>query len=253
MRTQVFKLHICAKACPKLMATAEFMTSEVIKHGRRQAFFARFSQQVIKALDSAGLKASSRPIIILTGGLRTPNLLQSALQSGQTDMLGIGRGAVVCPHIPQIMLEHDQGRRKDGDVLFGAEPNLSTPTILKIWPLAPIWNSLNKVKLVGAGLNMAWYTIMIRRLALAGFRRRIEGASVTTLALEKPDYTIGGLGALARMYLWFPDPKKAVKRSTSYSDVAIIVLGLLVAGLASHLFLPYGLPLLDHDSTSARH
>ncbi|KAF9448047.1 FMN-linked oxidoreductase [Macrolepiota fuliginosa MF-IS2] len=206
----------------------EFMMSETTKHGRRQALFARFSQQAIKALDSAGFKAPLRPVIMLTGGLRTPSLLQSALQSGQTDMLGIGRGSVLCPHIPQIMTEFDQGRRTDIDEPFGAEPKLSTPKLLNIWPLVSIWRSLSKVKLIGAGLNMAWYTIMIRRLALAGLRRKSEGISAAAAALERPDYTIGGLGALVRMYLWIPCPKISIERSLIF----VLVLGLLTVVFA---------------------
>lgn len=176
--------------------------------------------------------------MVLTGGLRTPNLLRSALQSGQADMLGIGRGSVVCPHLPDVMWEYEQGLiADDGNTLFGIEPKLSTPIFLKIWPFAPVWKSLSKVKLVGAGFNMAWYTLMMRRLALAELDERIEAHPSTTL-----DYTVGGLWALIQMYVWVLDPKKGMKRTRTHSCPPLVVLGFSGA-LAAILYIYFNLKL----------
>ncbi|KXN81689.1 NADH oxidase [Leucoagaricus sp. SymC.cos] len=199
---------------PKYMATNE------ANSGHRQALFARFSRQALKALNAAGFKYSSRPAIILTGGLRAPSLLQSALQSGQTDMLGIGRGAVICPNIPEIMQEYEQSPRNDGgDTPFGDEPDLPPPTW---WPLGPIWNTFSKIKLIGAGLNMAWYTLMLRRRAAAELRRS-QALGKVDLSVTEPDYTIGALRTLIHFVVWMPNPRKRGARSP-------ISLSLITAG-----------------------
>lgn len=188
------------------------MTTVTSKPGRRQAFFARFSQQALRALNAIGFQSPSRPVIMLTGGLRTPNLLRSALQSGQTDMVGIGRASVVCPRIPQIMVEFEQGRgQHNGDTTFGIEPEHLVPTYLKKWPLAPIWTSLSKVRLVGASFNMAWYTITMRRSAIAELHGRTGDACTVAPALNNHDHVVDGLWALIQMYLWIANPKKGPK------------------------------------------
>lgn len=220
------------------------MSTGPTQRNQRQAFFARFSQQAIKVLDSIETKTHPRPVVVLTGGLRTPNLLRSALQSGQADMLGIGRGSVACPHLPDLMWEYEQGlTADDGNTLFGIEPKLPTPIFLKIWPFASIWKSLSKVKLVGAGFNMAWYTLMMRRLALAELDGRIEAHRPTTL-----DHNIGGLWALIRMYVWVLDMKEGMKWTRTRFCLSLAVLGLSVALAAIfyiHLNIKLACPVLS--------
>ncbi len=127
--------------------------------------------------------------MVLTGGLRTPNLLRAALQSGHADMLGIGWGSVVCPHLPTMVWEHEQGlTTDDGNTLSGIEPELSAPTFSKVWPFAPVWKSFSKVKLIGAGFNLAWYTLMMRRSTLAEFDEQNGAHHLTTLGR-----TMGGV------------------------------------------------------------
>ena len=125
----------------------------------RQAFFIWFSQKALESLDSAGFKYPSRPAIVVTGGFRTPNLLYSALRSGHTDMLGIGRCSIVCPQIPNIMGDFEQRHgNSDGDIPFGATPNFSaSDKYLKWWPIAALRNTFSKIQLMGAGINLAWY------------------------------------------------------------------------------------------------
>lgn len=179
------------------------------KTGRRQALFSRFSQQILKALDNAGYHSPQRPVIMLTGGLHTPNLVKSALLSGQTDIVGIGRASVVCPEIPQKMAEFEKGQgRIDGDIPFAIEPEQSVPIYLKYWPIVSIWASISKVKLVGAGLKTAWYTLVMRKYALTELYRQDGGITSLELTLEKPEPTIYPLWSLLQMYVWVADPKR---------------------------------------------
>ncbi|EKM77403.1 hypothetical protein AGABI1DRAFT_93471 [Agaricus bisporus var. burnettii JB137-S8] len=179
------------------------------KTGRRQALFSRFSQQILKALDNAGYHSPHRPVIMLTGGLHTPNLVKSALLSGQTDIVGIGRASVVCPEIPQKMAEFEKGQgRVDGDIPFAIEPEQSVPIYLKYWPIVSIWASISKVKLVGAGLKTAWYTLVMRKYALTELYRQDGGITSLELTLEKPEPTIYPLWSLLQMYVWVADPKR---------------------------------------------
>jgi hypothetical protein len=146
---------------------------------------------------------------MLTGGLHTPNLVKSALLSGQTDIVGIGRASVVCPEIPHIMAEYERGQGQiDGDIPFATQPEQSVPIYLKVWPIISLWASLSKVKLVGAGLEMAWYTLVMRKYALTELRNRDEGFTSLELALEKPEPTIHPLWSLLQMYIWVADPKR---------------------------------------------
>ena len=182
-----------------------YMKTSVSTPGRH-AFFNQFSQKALKSLDSAGFKYPSRPAIILTGGLRTPNLLCSALRLGHTDMLGIGRYSIVCPQIPNIMrdFENMQGN-SDGDKPFGAQPDFSTSEkYLKRWPVVILWNTLSKIKLIGAGLDLAWYMIILRQLAIAELRG-LQGHSDIFRLTEEPYYAADALWTLFQMYFWLPN------------------------------------------------
>lgn len=171
----------------------------------RQAFFIWFSQKALESLDSAGFKYPSRPAIVVTGGFRTPNLLYSALRSGHTDMLGIGRCSIVCPQIPNIMGDFERRHgNSDGDIPFGATPNFSaSDKYLKWWPIAALRNTFSKIQLMGAGINLAWYTITLRQLAIAELQR-LEGHTDISQSTPEPDYAMDGLWALFRMFFWLP-------------------------------------------------
>jgi hypothetical protein len=148
-------------------------------------------------------------------------------------MLGIGRSAVVCPQIPQIMWEYDEGRRRDGgDTLFGMEPDLSTPKYLERWPLSPIWRSLSKIKLVGAGLNVMWYTLILRRLAIAEIQWQQYPGNVLK---QRPDCDISALHAMVRVFLWTSNPTREIKSSFMRFNLAAAggLLILLIAYLYS--------------------
>ncbi|KAJ3573367.1 hypothetical protein NP233_g2461 [Leucocoprinus birnbaumii] len=208
----------------------EFMTTDATKRGRRQAFFANFARKAVKSIESLGRNRTPRPAIMLTGGLRTPALLQSALQSNQADLAGIGRCSIICPHIPEIMASYEQGLAGyDGDTLFGAEPEIPTPMLLGRGPLASFWISVKKVKVIGAGLNMAWYTLVLRRIARAELQA-LHGLTLPKSA-RGPDYSLGVLRILFQLYFWVPNPGREARGSilAHFDLFTAIVTGLFSA------------------------
>ena len=76
---------------------------------RRQALFARASEKALKGLAAWQQENpnAKRPLIVLTGGLCSLDLMTAALHDGHADMLGIGRlsvistvnqsGCLICP------------------------------------------------------------------------------------------------------------------------------------------------------------
>ncbi|OAX42634.1 FMN-linked oxidoreductase [Rhizopogon vinicolor AM-OR11-026] len=165
----------------------DFLTSGRSEKLDRQAFFARFSQTVMKDLRSVPF--SSTPLILLTGGLRSLSHIQTALTSRHADLLGIGRGAVLCPDLPRILRLVTQN---------SATPNTRDQKPFAHEPEALLRASkwIPSVKLIGAGVGTAWYTIRMRDISIS----QIKNPSV-----EPPpvDYNRGGLTAVFKMWAWF--------------------------------------------------
>jgi len=155
----------------------------------RQAFFARFSQTVMKSLYQSPLPFASIPLILLTGGLRSPSHLQTALASRHADLLGIGRCAILCPDLPKTLRSKTQKKALSSpwdEKPFAYEPD----GLLR----ASKW--MPNMKLIGAGVGTAWYTIRMRDIAIS----QTENPNV-----EPPpiDYSRGGLVAVFKMWAWF--------------------------------------------------
>ncbi|KAG2136660.1 hypothetical protein DEU56DRAFT_805209 [Suillus clintonianus] len=160
----------------------------------RQAFFAQFSQIVMKDLHRSPVPFSSVPLILLTGGLRSQSYLQAALVSKHADLLGIGRGAVVCPDLPKILrlqLQNSKYSSDWDDRPFAREPE----TALRASKLVP------RVKLIGLGFGSAWYIIRMRDIAVS---------QIKNSRAEPPpaDYNKGILITLFKMWAWFDFRKK---------------------------------------------
>jgi hypothetical protein len=176
--------------------TPSFMTSEVSQcKSMRQTFFTRFSRQAIKVLSSTSNSSdpSTRPLILLTGGLRTPALLSTALAAKHADLLGIGRAAVRSSDIPTILKSQPQST--DSDAPFQPEPNLNA---IRLYPPASwLWMILMCMKLSGAGADMAWHTLVMRDVAMSPM---IEGSKKSTR--PKLNYTLGALHCVLLMFLW---------------------------------------------------
>ncbi|KAF8637868.1 hypothetical protein AX17_002494 [Amanita inopinata Kibby_2008] len=161
---------------------------------RRQAFFAHFSQHIVKSLDSSP-SDSARPLITLTGGLRTPSLLCDVVSSGHADLLGIGRGSILRPDLPLYLRQVLETSKSidDAEVWdspFEREPDLEYPAFLRRRSLSWLWRRLPRIPLIGAGVQMAWYGVQMRRL----------GASQAEAL--KLDYNLGSFRAVTKLWFW---------------------------------------------------
>ena len=192
------------------MPLAEFMTGN--SGSKRQAIFSHFSQTALQELERLHEANPTpdfrRPLVLLTGGLSSVDLMTSALHRRHADLLGIGRLSVLCPHLPRMLKEFagEQRRLEPPLLACGVKPwdmePLYSPAswhtvemvvlqrVLYVWSLIP--NSLRPQfpRLIGAGTEMAWYTVAMRNLAAAevpAYRRIYAGSS---------------LGAIIRMWLY---------------------------------------------------
>ncbi|KAI0282805.1 hypothetical protein BGY98DRAFT_61127 [Russula aff. rugulosa BPL654] len=166
----------------------------------RQAFFARFARKARSAIH--GLTSpSQRPLVLLTGGMRSPAIFQDALTQGHADLVGIGRGSVLAPDLPLLLKEfyaRQQMGTPDGD---GDENNMGRDFLFKLPTLsytetpliraaASVLRSLGILplpSLIGAGTAMAWYIVTMRSISKG----------------QKVNYQMGGLRAVVQ--LWSPE------------------------------------------------
>ena len=179
--------HSCAHGKMfSLVVTLQDFTSTA---SPRQALFSRFSRAAVDTLKSCQETTGSLPpLVLLTGGLKTPEILYSALSSNHAHLLGIGRSSVLCPDLPSLLKGPGGPTFPDAawSVPFRPEPDLWSQKYLPSIPL------------VGAGINMMWHSAMMRRLAT--LPSVVEGK----ICLE-PDYGIGAIGAIFRFLVWIDD------------------------------------------------
>ena len=160
----------------------------------RQAFFAQFAKKARECLKTDFSADVKLPLILLTGGLRSPAHLQSALDAGHADLLGIGRGSVLRPDLPAVLQERIlKAAASDTSIALDDEPLAHQPDD----DLQPRW--IPRVPLVGAGLSEAWYNVRIRWIAASQLEKRAGGTSVHALL---PTFGMSGIEALVRMWVW---------------------------------------------------
>ncbi|KAJ2922232.1 hypothetical protein H1R20_g14867, partial [Candolleomyces eurysporus] len=142
---------------------------------KRQAFFSHISRKAVETLEAIPRQPDSPglPVIMLTGGLKTPALLHSALSSNQAQLLGIGRSSVLCPNIPAALKS------------LGDDPDTWPSTPFAPEPDAPLPKWFPKIPLVGAGANVAWYEVQMRYLA-----EKFQGFKQSGGSDEYPDYAL---------------------------------------------------------------
>ena len=160
----------------------------------RQALFTDFAHAVKHRL--ASTQISKPPLILLTGGLRTLPLMSSVLMHGHADLLGIGRLSVLCPDLPRVLeaaLASDVNPDEFPMVPLRS-PNLTSPSssrdlfhsvlahLIRLWS----WLPIHLPKLVGAGSVMAWYIVMMRRIA----------------DWKPVEYDVSSVEAVLRMWMW---------------------------------------------------
>jgi len=218
---------------------------------RRQAFFSDFAQRAVRVLaaqspaqqDLSNTSCAARflevgkpaPLVLLTGGLRTLPLLSSALNLQHAHLLGIGRLSVLCPELPRLLSESFDIKKHGSYDQFLMEPlpepdlnglGMNLPVGASFWTraqarierafislLITCWSRLpfNFPNLVGAGTAMAWYIVMMRRIAVG----------------QEVDYTVGGFAAVLRMWLWTAPPSS--RTPIWRSGIAWGVLGIIFA------------------------
>ena len=172
----------------KLTRTIDFVARSSV----RQAFFESFSRTAVSVLATTppGLAKSKAPLVLLTGGLRCPSQIASALNNNHAHLLGFGRMSILQPDLPRLIrcrLESEQ----DTHSIHSSTSELDSleefeskyypePQSPKWWP-----------RLVGSGIAVGWYTVSMSRMAKA----KLEGKEL------KMPYGLGSAGVLAEM--WF--------------------------------------------------
>lgn len=206
---------------------------------RRQALFSRFSRRALAELTQT--EDPSRPLVMLTGGLTTPDLFASALKEKHADLLGIGRLGVLHPDLPK-RLEKDlisgpdgfTEVLKNGPLASGIEPwedlpaDQPLPWLMRVeraltsllsvlWMRIPASMRPEFPRLIGAGMEVAWYEVAMRKLATRSVPSTAE---------------IGdGLGGLIRMWIYVaPGSSQAGHRTllTVLGGAAIVIASLLL-------------------------
>ncbi|KAB5590781.1 FMN-binding oxidoreductase [Ceratobasidium theobromae] len=120
----------------------------------RQAFFSAFSRKALECVSQAGV---NRPKIMLTGSIRSVDVINDCLSRKHAELIGFGRPAILYPDLPHKVLE------------LGEFPPISDPGVLPRWV-----GDILQVKLVGAGLDTAVWVRAMKRIA-RGDNRRLEG------------------------------------------------------------------------------
>ncbi|KAF8549044.1 FMN-linked oxidoreductase [Imleria badia] len=161
----------------------------------RQAFFAQFAKRARECLKTDFPANVNVPLILLTGGLRSPSHLQSALDAGHADLLGIGRGSILRPDLPTIFQERILNAAASGtSIALDDEPFAYEPdNDIKL----PSW--VPQIPLVGAGVGIAWYNVRMRWIARSQLEKKIDG---TSFPVPLPAFGMSGIEAMVRMWVW---------------------------------------------------
>ncbi|KAI0630951.1 FMN-linked oxidoreductase [Trametes polyzona] len=184
----------------------------------RQVMFEEFASRSIDILAQCTPTATSRPppLVCLTGGLNTLPKMSSVLAHKHAHLLGIGRLSVTHPLLPIDIHTALSTARATGRaptfllteppalLPLGAPPRtllswralerLLTYLLTLLWAVVPA----RMPRLVGAGGNVNWHNIVMRRIA-AG-------------EPEPADYTLGTIGATIRFYFTPYPPSPAGSR-----------------------------------------
>jgi hypothetical protein len=151
--------------------------------------------------------------------MRTPLHLTSALQENHADILGIGRMAVLCPDLPLILAEYAQTQ---GDQAIG-QASTFFADVPKL-RLSRTWSRiLPKIKLVGAGAEVAWYVVAMRSLARNGVISR----------------RMGPVEAVLRMWVWTSPPVRTDRPGNYRSRYWVHSCWVIIAALIMKIVLGF--------------
>ena len=102
---------------------------------KREAFFLEFTETLRNHFPNT--------VLMVTGGFRTRAGMREAVESGATDMIGIGRPATITPKLPKEIILNQELKDEDATVELEHVP---VPWFLRMIPLS----------LVGTGFN-SWH------------------------------------------------------------------------------------------------
>jgi hypothetical protein len=239
--------------------STEFM-QRITPASPRQVLFERFSKQTMNALGSNNSPTQSRPLVLLTGGLRSPAHFTTALSSSHADLLGVGRGAILRPDFPDVLADRLRlGKSKPDGYYYDTQPVAVEPYLKNestsgdhrrsflFWCWAEVGDRVwrwvcPRIPLVGAGVDVAWYTVAMRRWAtivtVGGptgvvVERLTEDGSGSRCAPEL-DYEMSGIGAVVRMWVfavWTEDDFVRWTRGGVFVAVLVLLLVLVLGFL----------------------
>ncbi|KAL4245665.1 Aldolase-type TIM barrel [Abortiporus biennis] len=167
----------------------------------RQALFSQFSQRAMEVLESLPNPPSrGRPLVLLTGGLRTPSIISSVLQNNHADLLGVGRSSVLYPDLPHQYLANPDATHfpvhseQSGKTHIGRVETTLISIVQSLWDYLPTRIRPSFPKLIGAGTEMSWYVVKMRELAR-------ERRGIDVVGFEP------GLESIVRMW-WYLAPSE---------------------------------------------
>jgi 2,4-dienoyl-CoA reductase-like NADH-dependent reductase (Old Yellow Enzyme family) len=141
---------------PEMTGTTRDSTRE------REAYFLEFAERV---------RAVSNLALMVTGGFRSGAAMESALESGFVDVIGLGRPLVFEPDLPLALITDPGGTRSALD--------LKTTGIRRLDAAADLWWNQHQIGRLGAGKDPdarygAWRAVVdaLVRDGLNSFRRR---------------------------------------------------------------------------------
>jgi 2,4-dienoyl-CoA reductase-like NADH-dependent reductase (Old Yellow Enzyme family) len=112
---------------------------------QRESFFLQFAQTIREKFPKV--------ILMVTGGFRTRQGMEAALQSGACDLIGIARPAAVLPRLPkEIILNTKEVPDDEAKVTLAP---LHVPFIVRMLPIKPL----------GGGFQSTYYAGQIQRMA----------------------------------------------------------------------------------------
>ena len=173
---------------------AEFISHQSQTSSDRQALFSRFSQRALRELVEWQEKTpqSARPLILLTGGFCSADLMTSALNLKHADLLGVGRLSVLYPELPKLLMQGSSlGHADTVTIATCADPwrlglthtstsvtrrvvRFVTSRFTRLWGSIPSSIKPQFPRLVGAGTEMAWYIVSMRCLRGAALDEHVS-------------------------------------------------------------------------------
>ncbi|KDQ50384.1 hypothetical protein JAAARDRAFT_200060 [Jaapia argillacea MUCL 33604] len=194
----------------------KFMEAKSSTPSTRQALFSKFSKRAMSVLPThaetnpTNLSSSTRPppLILLTGSLTTYEQFRICLESNHAHLLGIGRLSILCPELPRLL--HSTSNL-DSFLVDIPSPSFESRFLDRAW--RRLDRILGMPRLIGAGLGMAWYVVMMRHM--------VE---------DQDGGDLGDVDAAVKMWLWTaPSAKRSIRWVWTRTLISLIVVCFAVA------------------------